>query len=57
VNRLLASERRPCKLAATVGDHLIHIHVELRAAARHPHVQWKHLVMLAGQDLVANLDD
>ena len=31
--------------------------VELRAAAGHPHMQGKHVVMLAGETLVAGLDD
>ena len=57
VNRRLAPERRARELAAAVGDHLVHVHVELRAAARHPHVQRKHIVMLAGEDLVADLND
>ena len=55
VNRRLAAERRAGELAAAVGDHLVHVHVELRAAARHPHMQREHVVMLAGKDLVADL--
>src|ERR1700741_2530650 len=50
-----APERRPGKLATTVGDHLVNVHIELRAAASHPHVQWKHLLMTAGEDLVTGL--
>src|SRR5882672_11164103 len=57
MNRYLAPQRRAGNLAAAVGDHFIHIHVELRAAARHPYVQREHVVMLAGEDLVANLND
>ena len=57
MDRRLAAERRAGKLAAAVGDHLVHVHVELRAAAGHPDVQRKHVVMLAGEDLVADLDD
>jgi hypothetical protein len=57
VNRRLAPQRRAGDLAAAVRDHLIHIHVELRAAARHPHVQREHFVMLAGENLVADLND
>ena len=57
MNRRLAAERRAGELAAAVGDHLVDVHVELGAAARHPYVQRKHVVMLAGQDLVADLDD
>ena len=57
VNRRLAAERRAGELAAAVGDHLVHVHVELRAAARHPNVQREHVVMLARQNLVADLHD
>ena len=57
MNRLLAAERRARELAAAVGDHLVHIHVELRAAAGHPDVQREHVVMLAGEDFVADLND
>src|SRR6266403_5907259 len=57
MNRLLAAERRACELAASVGDHFIHIHVELGAAAGHPDVQRKHVVMLAVEDFIADLND
>ena len=57
MHRRLAAERRAGELAAAVGDHLVDVHVELRAAAGHPHVQREHVVMLAGQDLVADLHD
>ncbi len=57
MNRRLAPQRRARKLAAAIGDHLIHIHVELRSAARHPYVQRKHVLMLAAQNFVADLDD
>ena len=57
MNRRLASERRAGELAAAVGDHFVHVHVELRAAAGHPHMQRKHVVMLAGEDFVADLND
>ncbi len=57
VNRFLAAERRARELAAPVGDHLVHIHVELGAAAGHPDMQRKHVVMLAGQDFIADLND
>src|SRR5262245_55698062 len=57
MDRRLAAEGCPRELAAAVGDDLVHVHVELRAAAGHPHVQRKHVVMLAREDLVARLND
>ena len=57
MNRRLAPERRAGDLAAAVRDHLVHVHVELRAAAGHPHMQRVHVVMLAGKDLVTYLED
>src|SRR5216684_824958 len=57
VHRRLASQRRARELAAPVGDHLVHVHVELGATARHPHMQGEHVVVLAGEDFVAGLDD
>ena len=57
VNRRLASKRRAGELAAAVGDHLVDVHVELGAAAGHPHMQRKHVVMLSGEDFVADLHD
>ena len=57
MHRCLAAERRACNLTTTIGDHLVDVHVELGAAAGHPDMQGKHLVMLAGQDLVAGLND
>jgi hypothetical protein len=61
--RWLARSRWPgsgsagSSLAAAVGDHLVDVHVELSAAARHPHMQWEHVVMLAGEYLVTDLND
>jgi len=57
MDRALAAEGRAGKLACAVGDHLVHVHVELGAAAGHPDVQREHLVMLASEDFVAGLDD
>ena len=57
MHRRLGPERRPRKLAATIGDHLVDVHVELGAAARHPDMQWEHVVMLPGEDFIANLHD
>jgi len=52
VDRCLAAEGRRGELAAAVGDHLVHVHVELRAAAAHPDVQREHVVVLALEDFV-----
>src|SRR5262249_59756291 len=57
MNRLFAPQRCPRNLRTTVGDHLVDVHVELRTASGHPDVERKHVVMLAGEDLVANLND
>ena len=52
-----AAQRCSRKLAAAVGNDFVYIHVELRAASGHPHVQRKHVLMLAGKNLVADLDN
>src|SRR5215469_4653118 len=57
MNRCLAPERRASNLAAAVGDHLVYVHVELRAAAGHPHMQGEHVMMLASEDFVTGLSD
>src|ERR1700690_1595946 len=57
MNWRLAPDRRACKLAARVGDRLVHVHVELCAASRHPDVQRKHVLMLAREDLVTDLNN
>ena len=57
MNRRFARQRRAGKLAAAVGDDFVDVHVELRAAAGHPHMQREHVMMLAGQNLVADLHD
>ena len=57
VHRCLASEWRAGELAAAIGDHLVHVHIELGAATRHPHMQREHVVILAGEDFVASLND
>ena len=54
---VLLAKRLAGKLGGAVGDHLVDVHVELGAAARHPHVQRKHVVMFAGEDFVADRDD
>src|SRR5580692_4167344 len=57
MNRSFAPQRRTGELAAAVGDHLIYVHVELRATPRHPHMQRKHVLMPTCKNLVAGLDD
>ncbi len=57
MDRRLAAQRRAGKLAAAIGDHLVHVHVELGAAAGHPHMQREHVVVLAREDFVACLHD
>jgi hypothetical protein len=56
-DRRLAAQCGARELAAAVRHNLVDVHVELRAAARHPHMQRKHVVVLPGQDLVAGLYD
>jgi hypothetical protein len=57
MNRRLAGQRSASQLAAAVGDYLVDVHVELSAAAGHPHMQREHVVMLAGEYLVTDLND
>jgi hypothetical protein len=38
-------------------QHLVHVHVELGAAAGHPHMQREHVLVLAGEDFVASPND
>ncbi len=57
MNRRFASERSAGDLAATVGDHFVHVHVKLRAAAGHPYVQGEHVMVLTREDFVADLND
>ena len=53
----MAAKRGPRKLAATVGDHFVDVHVELGTAAGHPDMQGKHVVVPAGENLIAGLND
>src|SRR5262249_47339924 len=55
MDRRLASKRRACELTTPVRNDLVHVHVELRPTAGHPDVQWKHIVMLARENLIARL--
>ena len=57
MNGRLAADRSARKLATPIGHDFVYVHVELRAASRHPDVQGKHVGMLAGEDLVARFDD
>src|SRR5262252_1926206 len=57
MDRLMASKGSSSDLATPVGDDFVDIHVELGAAAGHPDMQGKHVVVLACQDFVADLDD
>ncbi len=44
-------------LPISIGNHLVHVHVGLRAAARLPNAQWKMLIQLAGNHFVRRLRD
>src|SRR5215510_3596486 len=57
MHRRMASEWRAGELRAPVRDHFVDVHVELGAAARHPDMEGKHVVVLAGEDLVARSND
>src|SRR5258705_8899310 len=57
MNRRLAAERRAGELAAAVGDHLVHVHVELRAPSCHPNMEGKHVRMASWEDLITGLND
>src|SRR5262245_27641367 len=57
MNRCLASESGTGELAAAIRDYLIYVHVELRAASRHPDMQGKNVLMPAGENLVTDLHD
>src|SRR5580658_883102 len=57
MNRPFAGERRACELTAAVRNDLIYVHVELRSASRHPHVKRKHVLVLAGENLITRLEN
>ena len=57
MHRVLRAEWRAGKLAAAIGDHLVHVHVELGAAAGHPDMERKLIWMLPRQDFVAGPRD
>jgi len=57
MNGCLTSEWGARKLAAPIRNHLIHVHVELRAAPRHPNMEREHVFVAAGDDLIADLNN
>src|SRR6266404_9802256 len=57
MDRSLASEVRARQLATPIRDDFVYVHVELRSTSCHPHVQRKHVFVLAGKDLITSLDD
>jgi hypothetical protein len=52
-----ASKGSSCELTAAIGDDFVYVHIELSAAARHPYVQRKHVVIEARQDFIAGGND
>jgi hypothetical protein len=57
VDRLLAAHDAAGELDGAVADHLVDVHVGLRAAAGLPHAQREVVVELAVDDLVGGVDD
>src|SRR5260370_16114190 len=57
VYRVVAAERLAGDLRAAVADYLVDVHVELGAAAGHPDMERKLVLVLALQDLVADADN
>ncbi len=57
MHRGLAAEGGAGELAGSVGEDLVDVHVELGAAAGHPDMEREHVVVLAGEDFVGDLDD
>src|SRR5205085_9930803 len=57
LDRLLAAHLTAGQLDGPVGDHLVGVHVGLRAAAGLPDAQREVAVELAGDDLVGGPDD
>jgi hypothetical protein len=43
--------------AAAIGNYLIDVHIELRAASRHPDVQREHLPVVAAENFITALND
>src|ERR1700733_14592685 len=57
MNRRLGAKWCARELAAAVRNYLVHVHVELRAATRHPNMQGEHVLMLASKNLVTSATD
>ena len=57
MHRLLASQGRAGNLGRTIRDHLVHVHVELRAATGHPYMYGEHVAVLVGNDFIAHLNN
>src|SRR6185369_15158234 len=57
MNRLLAAHDAACELNRAVRDHLVGVHVGLRATAGLPYAQWKVIVELTLNDLITRLHD
>jgi hypothetical protein len=57
MDRLLRAENAARHLDGAIGDHLVHVHVALRAAAGLPDAQREVVVELAGGDLIRGADD
>src|SRR5580658_8572273 len=57
MNRRLGAKWCARELAAAVRNYLVHVHVELRAATRHPNMQGEHVLMPAGKNLVTSATD
>jgi hypothetical protein len=57
MNWRLTPKLRARGLAAPVGDHFIHVHVELGAASRHSDMQRKHVLMATSEDFITGLNN
>ncbi len=57
MNRLLAAQNAGGDLNRAVRDHLIRVHIGLRAAAGLPDVQWEVLIQFSGDHFICGLHD
>ena len=53
----LIRQRTPFDYVSTVGNHLVRVHIALRAAACLPYDQWELVAEFVGENLVANLSN